>query len=199
MALWHAAHSILTSNIPWNTSSPASLLVVPGSQTRLDHPLHLFSHTSSLSFTRPPRGLSPGISGSHSQSVRASRWVNFSIRPLCRSSRIKSFLLFGLCRAGGQHPPGPLLTQQREDSIRLVHERHGGEREKASDDNKCAQLSGVSLLWFFWPQKDPVYYGGMLESYSLISFTAVLERCSWPPHPEYWWYFSERQSKVWPT
>lgn len=77
MALWHAAHSILTSYIPWNTSSPVPPLVVPGSQTRppppspLTHPL----------FPSPahPGGLSPGISGSHSQSVRTSRWVNVSI------------------------------------------------------------------------------------------------------------------------
>ncbi|KAI9526544.1 hypothetical protein NQZ68_038628 [Dissostichus eleginoides] len=34
MALWHATHSVITSHIPWNTSSSLSLLVVPGSQSR---------------------------------------------------------------------------------------------------------------------------------------------------------------------
>lgn len=51
MALWHTAHSILTSYIPWNTSSPVS----PRSWSlgpKADHSFHLLSHT--LSSLHPP-------------------------------------------------------------------------------------------------------------------------------------------------
>lgn len=52
MALRHATHSIITSHIPWNTSSALFLLVVPGSQSRIPPPPPLLSHT--LSFLHPP-------------------------------------------------------------------------------------------------------------------------------------------------
>lgn len=42
MALRHTTHSIITSYIPWNTSSPLSPLMIPGSKCRpppLTHPL----------------------------------------------------------------------------------------------------------------------------------------------------------------
>lgn len=63
MALWHAAHSILTSYIPWNTSSPVSPLGVPDQTTP-----SVSSHPPSLSFTRPPQGL-----------ISRHQWLQLSI------------------------------------------------------------------------------------------------------------------------
>lgn len=98
-ALWHAAHSILTSYIPWNTSSPASLLVVPGYQTRPDHPLHLFSHTPS--FLHPP---TPGLISRH-------QWLPLSIGQSLSLSEL--FHLASLPFASDQIVPAVWSVQGR--------------------------------------------------------------------------------------
>lgn len=73
MALWHATHSIITSHIPWNTSSALSPLVVPRSQSRDPPPLLSLL----LSFPQPPAPLpwclSLGVCGSQCREPQAAR------------------------------------------------------------------------------------------------------------------------------
>lgn len=65
MALWHANHSLITSHIPWNTSSALFLHVALGSQSS-PPPRHTLTQTlmlHTLSFLYPPPpGAYPGAS-----------------------------------------------------------------------------------------------------------------------------------------
>lgn len=140
MALWHTAHSVLTSSIPWNTSSAASPFVVPGSQSRPPLPSPL----------TPPPSLHPPTLGL----ILRHQWLPLRV-PIARSPRLSE-----------PFHPAPLLpvpaavwsvensSLQKEPNspsreggtVRLVRDKHGGKGEKGFDDHQRAQLSRVSLL-----------------------------------------------------
>lgn len=73
MALGHANHSLITSHIPWNTSSSLFLHVVPGSQSSPPTHTHTHIHTNPhvthplFPSPAPTWCLSLGVCGSHSR------------------------------------------------------------------------------------------------------------------------------------
>lgn len=165
MALRHAAHAIITSHIPWNTSSTLLPPVLPRSQIRPPRPrlkpslaAPTFSHSLSSPLPTEPAAYLSTSKGSHTQ--RAAGHQSFSSSPVCCSDRLPGTL----DRFAPSHLRHPRLRREesirhsdintdrrrRKETLRHTHERHGRKGEEGFGDNKCTQLPSVSPLAALW-------------------------------------------------
>lgn len=120
MALQHAAHAIITSHIPWNTSSTLLPPVLPRSQIRPPTPpppkpslaAPTFSHTLCSPPLPPTEPAAYLYTSKGSRTQRAAGNQSFSSSPVCHSDRLPGTL----DRFAPSHLRHP--RPRREESIR---------------------------------------------------------------------------------